>query len=93
MLLLNTKLNVPPVRPSHVQRIELIRKLNRLQDYKLALIVASAGYGKTALVSEWIAQSSLRVVWFSIDAGDNDPGRAAGFQFVALFQDPLAAFQ
>jgi ATP/maltotriose-dependent transcriptional regulator MalT len=47
MLLLNTKLNVPPVRPSHVNRVELIQKLDRLREYKLALIVASAGYGKT----------------------------------------------
>jgi transposase len=39
MLLLNTKLNVPPVRPSHVQRIELVQKLNKLRDYKLTLIV------------------------------------------------------
>jgi LuxR family maltose regulon positive regulatory protein len=84
MLLLNTKLNVPPVRPSHVQRIELIQKLNRLQDYKLALIVASAGYGKTALVSEWITQSPMKVVWFSIDAGDNDPVRFWDYVIAAI---------
>lgn len=75
MLLLSTKLNTPPVRPAHVQRLELIQKLDKLPEYKLALIVASAGYGKTALVSEWIARSSMRVVWFSIDVGDNDPVR------------------
>ena len=75
MLLLSTKLNVPPVRPSHVQRLELIQKLDKLPENKLALIVASAGYGKTALVREWIAQTSMRVVWFSIDTGDNDPAR------------------
>jgi LuxR family maltose regulon positive regulatory protein len=78
MLLLNTKLNVPPVRPSHIQRVELIQRLETLREHKLALIVASAGYGKTALVSEWIAQSPMRVVWFSIDAGDNDPVRFLG---------------
>ncbi len=84
MLLLNTKLNVPPIRPSHVQRVELIRKLDKLPDYKLALIVASAGYGKTALVSEWIAQSELRAVWFSIDAGDNDPVRFWDYVIAAI---------
>src|SRR5689334_3650999 len=84
MLLLNTKLNVPPVRQSHVQRIELIQKLNKLQEYKLALIVASAGYGKTALVSEWIAQSQLKVAWFSIDAGDNDPVRFWDYVIAAI---------
>jgi LuxR family transcriptional regulator, maltose regulon positive regulatory protein len=84
MLLLNTKLNVPPVRPSHVQRVELIQKLDDLQEYKLALIVAAAGYGKTALVCEWIAQSPLKVVWFSIDAGDNDPVRFWDYVIAAI---------
>ena len=84
MLLLNTKLNVPPVRPSHVQRVELIRKLDKLREYKLALIVASAGYGKTALVSEWIAQSPMSVVWFSIDAGDNDSVRFWDYVIAAI---------
>lgn len=84
MLLLNTKLNVPPVRSSHVQRLDLIQKLDKLREYKLALIVASAGYGKTALVSEWIAQSSLRAVWFSIDAGDNDPVRFWDYVIAAI---------
>jgi LuxR family transcriptional regulator, maltose regulon positive regulatory protein len=84
MLLLNTKLNVPPVRPSHVQRIELLHKLNKLREYKLALIVASAGYGKTALVSEWIAQSPIKVIWFSIDVGDNDPVRFWDYVIAAI---------
>ena len=84
MLLLNTKLNIPPVRPSHVQRLELIQKLDKLREYKLALIVASAGYGKTALVSEWIGQSPMRVVWFSIDAGDNDPVRFWDYVIAAI---------
>ncbi|MBX3063821.1 MAG: hypothetical protein KF726_12645 [Anaerolineae bacterium] len=75
MLLLNTKLNAPPVRTAYVQRLELVQRLNKLRDYKLALVIASAGYGKTSLISEWIAQSPLRSVWFSIDAGDNDPVR------------------
>ena len=84
MLLLNTKLNVPPVRPLHVQRTELIQKLDRLREYKLTLIVASAGYGKTALVSEWIAQSAMRVAWFSIDGGDNDPVRFWDYVIAAI---------
>src|SRR4051812_16281023 len=84
MLLLNTKLNVPPVRASHVQRVELIQKLDKLREYKLALIVAPAGYGKTALVSEWIAQSPMKVVWFSIDAGDNDPVRFWDYVIAAI---------
>src|SRR5689334_2732952 len=84
MLLLTTKLNIPSARPSHVQREELIQRLNKLPEYRLALIVASAGYGKTALVSEWIAQSSMQVVWFSIDTGDNDPVRFWDYVIAAI---------
>ncbi|MBW4438456.1 MAG: hypothetical protein KME04_15050 [Pleurocapsa minor GSE-CHR-MK-17-07R] len=84
MLLLNTKLNVPPVRLAHVQRAHLIQKLDSLREHKLALIVASAGYGKTALVSEWIAQSSMRAVWFSIDTRDNDPVRFWDYVVAAI---------
>ncbi|MBZ0296634.1 MAG: LuxR C-terminal-related transcriptional regulator, partial [Anaerolineae bacterium] len=64
--------------------VELIQKLNKLGNYKLTLIVASAGYGKTALVSEWIAQSQLKVAWFSIDAGDNDPVRFWDYVIAAI---------
>lgn len=84
MLLLNTKLSIPPLRPSHVQRVDLVQKLDKLQEHKLALIVASAGYGKTTLLSEWIAHSELKVVWFSIDAGDNEPIRFWDYVVAAI---------
>lgn len=84
MLLLNTKLNIPPVRPSHVHRVELIQRLDKLHEYKLALVVASAGYGKTALVSEWISQTVMKAVWFSIDAADNDSVRFWDYVIAAI---------
>ena len=40
---------------------------------RLTLISASAGFGKTTLVSEWIAGCGQPVAWLSLDAGDNDP--------------------
>ena len=84
MLLLSTKLNIPPVRLSHVHRVELLQRLDKLHEYKLALIVASAGYGKTALVSEWISKTPLQVVWFSVDAADNDPVRFWDYVIAAI---------
>ena len=84
MLLLSTKLNIPPVRLSHVPRMELIQRLDKLHANKLALIVAPAGYGKTTLVSEWVSQTSLKVVWFSIDVADNDPVRFWDYVIAAI---------
>ncbi len=53
--ILATKLYIPPPRPKVVLRPRLIERLNEGLQCKLTLISASAGFGKTTLVSEWIA--------------------------------------
>lgn len=55
--LLRTKLFVPPLRPNLVPRPRFSKPLNQgLQlGHKLTLISALAGFGKTTLVSEWVA--------------------------------------
>jgi len=55
--MLRTKLYIPPLRPNLVPRPQLLERLNHgLQlDHKLTLISAPAGFGKTTLVSEWVA--------------------------------------
>ena len=53
--LLSTKLNRPPVPRDWVDRPRLIEQLNHsLQQGPLTLVCASAGFGKTTLVSSWI---------------------------------------
>ena len=53
--LLSTKLNRPPVPADWVDRPRLIEQLNHsLQQGPLTLVCASAGFGKTTLVSSWI---------------------------------------
>jgi LuxR family maltose regulon positive regulatory protein len=84
--LLKTKLYIPPVRPERVPRPHLVSRLAAglgQSPYgfarKLTLISAPAGFGKTALLSEWIhtlgphRDAPLRVAWVSLDKGDNDP--------------------
>jgi hypothetical protein len=56
--LLTTKLYIPAPRPSVVGRPHLIARLNAGRHRKLTLISAAAGFGKTTLVSEWIADPS-----------------------------------
>ncbi len=46
---------MPRLRPSLVSRPHLIAKLNKGLHRKLTLISAPTGFGKTTLVSEWIA--------------------------------------
>ena len=51
---------------------------------KLMLISASAGFGKTTLVSEWIASCGRPVAWLSLDEGDKDPVRFISYLVAAL---------
>ncbi|MCA9873724.1 MAG: hypothetical protein KC441_08715, partial [Anaerolineales bacterium] len=75
--LLKTKLHIPNLRPSLVPRPRLIEKLNQgLQTGgRLTLISASAGFGKTTVLSEWITSCRKPVAWLSLDERDSDPLR------------------
>ncbi len=53
--LLATKLYIPPPRLNIVLRPRQIARLNEGLHGKLTLIAAPAGFGKTTLVSEWVA--------------------------------------
>jgi len=73
--ILETKLFVPPPRGKWIRRKRLIERLNEGLDRKLTLISASAGFGKTALIGEWVAGCGRSVAWLSLDEGDNDLAR------------------
>src|SRR4030042_5469407 len=86
--LLDTKLYTPPARKNLVQRQRLIQLLNDAwqQDKKLALVSASAGYGKTTLVTEWVRGLQTKSAWLSLDETDNDPARFLPYLIAALQQ-------
>jgi LuxR family transcriptional regulator, maltose regulon positive regulatory protein len=68
--LLTTKLYIP--RLGLVSRQHLIERLSAGSS-RLTLVSAHAGFGKTTLVSEWIASCKQPVAWLSLDEWDNDP--------------------
>ncbi len=87
--LLATKLYIPRPQPSLAPRPRLTARLAESLTCPLTLISASAGFGKTTLLSEWIADLRLRisdgeVAWLSLDAGDNDPIRFWSYFIAAL---------
>ncbi len=82
--LLLTKLFIPPPRSKIVDRHGLVKQLNEYIDCKFILISAPAGFGKTTLVSEWIAVCDRPVAWVSLDEGDNDPTRFLTYLITAL---------
>src|SRR6266508_2487898 len=73
---LATKLYIPPPPPKVVVRPRLIERLNEGLSAGgtpgVTLISAPAGFGKTTLVSEWVARCGRPAAWLSLDIGDND---------------------
>jgi LuxR family maltose regulon positive regulatory protein len=56
-----------------VDRARLVDALEAdIPHYKLLLISAPAGYGKTTLLSQWVHASRVPVAWLSISREDND---------------------
>ncbi len=87
--ILATKLYIPPPPAKVVVRPRLVERLNEELHRKLTLISAPAGFGKTTLVSEWVASRKqrepwIRVAWLSLDEGDNDPTRSLTYLVTAL---------
>jgi LuxR family maltose regulon positive regulatory protein len=82
--ILAAKLYRPPPQPNAVFRARLIAQLSAGLNRKLTLISASAGFGKTTLVSAWAAGCGRPVAWLSLDAGDGDPARFVTYLVAAL---------
>jgi LuxR family maltose regulon positive regulatory protein len=84
--LLTTKLYVPRVRRDVVSRPRLVERLNEglHRGHRLALVSAPAGYGKTTLLSAWVATFGQPVAWLALDSGDNDPARFLAYLLAAL---------
>lgn len=87
---LQTKFHQPAWRESSVSRPRILARLQAAlaQPQKLILISAPAGYGKTTLMAEWLADATATAVattWLSLDDADNDPARFLSY-FLATFQ-------
>src|SRR6266550_7856121 len=82
--LLVTKFTIPPVRSVLLQRSHLLTVLDQSRSVPLTLLSASAGFGKTTLLSAWANQSTSQVAWLTLDEQDNDPTRFWAYVIAAL---------
>ncbi|WP_246852746.1 serine/threonine-protein kinase [Naasia sp. SYSU D00948] len=88
--LLETKLYLPKPHRRTVPRPRLLERLDRGTASTLTLVSAPAGFGKSTLLSAWLAAGPARpsdersVAWLSLDEGDNDPGRFWTYVVAAL---------
>jgi LuxR family maltose regulon positive regulatory protein len=67
-----------------VSRPRLLERLNEGLHRKLILISAPAGFGKTTLVSQWLAGYKFPAAWLSLDEGENDSSRFLTYLVAAL---------
>lgn len=82
--LLSTKFHIPSLRSLLVKRSRLLEQLDQGMESKLILISATAGFGKTTLLSEWLHQIKIPFSWLSLDEGDNDLTRFFSYLIAAL---------
>ena len=73
--LLSTKLGSQARGMHAVSRPRLSELLDARADARLVLVSAPAGFGKSTLLADWLANSDLAWGWLSLDVGDNDPAR------------------
>ncbi|MCW2763159.1 MAG: helix-turn-helix transcriptional regulator [Marmoricola sp.] len=88
---LATKLFAPALRSQAVARTRLRERLDATLDpgQQLTLVSAPAGFGKTTVLSDWVARLAehdpqARAAWLSLDEGDNDLGRLLSHLMAAL---------
>ena len=70
---LMTKFLLPHRREDLLTRRRLLDRLYDVIEYKVVMISAPAGYGKTTLLVDFAADLEHPVCWYALDAGDCDP--------------------
>ena len=66
-----------PVAPAHaIDRPDTLRVIAQAVDtHRVVLVVAPAGYGKTAALGAWARQTTSPVAWLSLTSFDRHPSR------------------
>ena len=84
--LLATKLFVPQLGQTAIERRKMYDRLDEGLQCPLILVSAPVGFGKTTLVAQWIRINEQPSCWLSFDESDNDPGRFLLYVTAALQQ-------
>jgi LuxR family transcriptional regulator, maltose regulon positive regulatory protein len=91
LLVLSSKFTPPHLPWALVGRLRLLSLLDRALSTPVTLLSASAGWGKTTLLSAWAQQHQEHVAWLSLDELDNSPTRFWVALIAALRRSASAA--
>ncbi|MGV8025960.1 MAG: tetratricopeptide repeat protein [Anaerolineaceae bacterium] len=86
-----TKIIVPQRRKELLSRPRLLALLDDLLDFKLIIIAAPAGYGKTSLMIDYAASYDWPVAWLALDPLDQNLTRFLSY-FISAIQQRFPAF-
>jgi LuxR family maltose regulon positive regulatory protein len=73
-VLLDARLSIPLPRPGLVSRADLVSEA-RSSACRIVAVSAPPGYGKSSLLTEWVAAEDRPVAWVALDRFDDDPVR------------------
>ena len=84
-VLIRTKFSRPPTRPEFVERPRLLDRLdNAVEEHRVVMVSAPPGFGKTTLVTQWLARHRVPAAWLSLDSSDSDPERFVRYLVAAV---------
>jgi len=86
-----TKIIQPRRRSDLLSRPRLLELLNELLEFRLVILIAPAGYGKTFLLVDFAHHIGQPVCWYALDALDRDAYRFCN-HFIASIQQQFPAF-
>ena len=79
-----TKIALPTRRTDWVNRPRLLELFYELLEFKLILVTAPAGYGKTTFMADVAHQIEIPICWVSLDELDQDPARFIAHFFASI---------
>ncbi|HLG60452.1 MAG TPA: LuxR C-terminal-related transcriptional regulator [Ktedonosporobacter sp.] len=82
--LLASRLRPPPLQAALIPRERLHTLLDASLAYRLTLLSAPAGCGKTTLLAQWLACRRLPVAWLTLEREQNEPQRFLAYLIGAL---------
>ena len=65
------KLLIPPLLPKYLARPRLKNLYEQMLAYKISLVSAPPGYGKTTFVNTFLYDQNLPIAWINLDERDN----------------------
>ena len=84
-VLIRTKFSRPLGRPEFIERPGLLDRLDEaVARHRVTLVSAPPGFGKTTLVTQWLARQAVPTAWLALDEGDNDPERLVRYLVTAI---------